>query len=194
MKLTVTTPLAIVVEADGVAHLRAEDETGAFGILAGHADFLTALAVSVASWRDDRGAEHHVAVRGGMLEVRGGDTIAIATPEAVPGDDLRHLESEVLARFRRQLAEEQAARTDAQRLYLAAIRQIVRFLRAESGAGDAGAILAVGPTTVRAHDARACRTTGPTTPSGSTRRSGCGASGASAGSAKASARSGRTWR
>ena len=124
MRLTVTTPLAIVVEADDVVHLRAEDETGAFGILPGHADFLTALTVSVASWRDDRGAEHQLAVRGGMLEVRGGDTIAIATPEAVPDDDLHRLESEVLARFRRRLAEEQAARTDAQRLYLAAIRQI----------------------------------------------------------------------
>ncbi len=131
MRLTVTTPLAIVVEADDVAHLRAEDETGAFGILPGHADFLTALTVSVASWRDGRGAEHHVAVRGGMLEVRGGNAIAIASPEAVSGDDLRQLESEVLTRFRRQLAEEQTARTDAQRLYLAAIRQIVRFLRAE---------------------------------------------------------------
>jgi F-type H+-transporting ATPase subunit epsilon len=131
VKLTVTTPLAIVVDADNVTHLRAEDETGAFGILPGHADFLTALAVSVASWRDDRGAEHHVAVRGGMLEVRGGKAITIASPEAVAGGDLRQLESEVLARFHRQLAEEQAARADAQRLYLAAIRQIARFLRDE---------------------------------------------------------------
>ena len=97
MRLTVATPLAIVVEADDVVHLRAEDETGAFGILPGHADFLTALAVSVASWRDERGVEHHIAVRGGMLEVRGGDTIAIASPEAVAGDDLHRLEVEVLA-------------------------------------------------------------------------------------------------
>ena len=131
MKLTVATPLAIVIDTDDVAHLRAEDETGAFGILPGHADFLTALAVSVASWRDKRGVEHHVAVRGGMLEVRGGNAIAVATPEAVPGDHLHRLESEVLARFRRQLAEERSARTDAQRLYLAAIRQIVRFIRNE---------------------------------------------------------------
>lgn len=129
MNLTVTTPLAIVAEADDVGHLRAEDETGAFGILSGHADFLTALAVSVVSWRDRRGTEHHVAVRGGMLEVRGGQTIAIATPEAVCDDDLDQLESEVLVRFRRQLEEEQAARIDAQRLYLAAIRQICRLLR-----------------------------------------------------------------
>ncbi len=131
MKLTVTTPLAIVIDTNDVAHLRAEDATGAFGILPGHADFLTALALSVASWRNQRGVEHHVAVRGGMLEVQGGSAIAIATPEAVPGDDLHRLESEVLARFRRQLAEERAACLDAQRLYLAAIRQIVRFLRAE---------------------------------------------------------------
>ena len=144
MRLTIATPLAIVIEAGDVAHRRAEDETGAFGILPGHADFLTALAVSVASWRDDRGAEHHVAVRGGMLEVRDGDAIAIATPEAVPGDDLHRLESEVLARFRRQLVEEQEARTDAQRLYLAAIRQIARFLRAES-APAMPAAPAVGP-------------------------------------------------
>jgi len=139
MKLTVTTPLAIAVDTDDVAHLRAEDATGAFGILPGHADFLTALAVSVASWRDHRGLEHHVAVRGGMLEVRDGQMIAIATSEAVLGDDLRHLENEVLARFRRQLAEEQTARTDAQRLYLAAIRRIVRLLRGGDSRATAGA-------------------------------------------------------
>ena len=145
MRLSVTTPLAIVAEADNVVHLRAEDESGAFGILAGHADFLTALAVSVVSWRDDRGAEHHIALRGGMLEVRGGDTIAIASPEAVPGDDLHHLEADVLTGFRRRLAEEQAARTDARRLYLAAIRQIVRFIRTESPPVMPGGA-AVGPT------------------------------------------------
>jgi F-type H+-transporting ATPase subunit epsilon len=140
VNLTVTTPLAIAVDTGGVAHLRAEDATGAFGILPGHADFLTALAVSVASWRDESGREHHIAVRGGMLEVRDGRTIAIATPEAVVGDDLRHLEVEVLARFRRQLAEEQTARTDAQRLYLAAIRQILRLLRGGNGPAPRGAI------------------------------------------------------
>jgi F-type H+-transporting ATPase subunit epsilon len=145
VRLTVTTPLAIVIEVSDVAHLRAEDETGAFGILPGQADFLTALAVSVASWRDDRGVEHHVAVRGGMLEVRDGDAIEIATPEAVRADDLHRLESEVLAKFRRQLVEEQVARTDAQRLYLAAIRQIARFLRTE-GAPAMSAPPAAGPS------------------------------------------------
>ena len=127
MRLTVTTPLAIVTETADVAHLRAEDQTGAFGILPGHADFLTALSISVATWRDRTGAEHHVAVRGGMLQVRGGKTITIATREASASDDLHRLETEVLTAFRRQSEEEQAARTGAQRLYLAAIRQICRI-------------------------------------------------------------------
>jgi F-type H+-transporting ATPase subunit epsilon len=145
MRLTVTTPLAIVVDTDDVMHLRAEDETGSFGILPAHADFLTALAVSVVSWRGDRGEEHHVALRGGVLEVRDGKTIAIATPEAVLGDDLGVLEGEVLARFRNALAEERAARTDAQRLYLAAIRLICRYLRRESPGGGLGARAGVSP-------------------------------------------------
>lgn len=129
MNLTVTTPLAIVIKADNVVHVRAEDDTGAFGILRGHADFLTALAISVVSWRDQEGAEHHIAVRGGMLAVSGGNTIAIATREAIADDDLHRLESEVLATFQRRNEEEITARTDAQRLYLAAIRQIYRFIR-----------------------------------------------------------------
>ncbi len=131
MRLVVTTPLAIIVEAPDVAHLRAEDETGAFGILPGHADFLTALSISVVSWRDEAGAEHHVAVRGGMLEMRGGAAITVATREAIASDDLKRLETEVIASFRRTIEEDRTARTDAQRLYLAAIRQICRFLRSD---------------------------------------------------------------
>lgn len=129
MRLTVSTPLAIVVETGDVAHLRAEDATGAFGILPGHADFLTALAVSVVTWRDARGAEHHLAVREGMLRVRAGEEISVATREAVASDDLARLETDVLTRFRRNIADERAARMDAQRLYLAAMRRILTAIR-----------------------------------------------------------------
>jgi len=131
MKLVVTTPLAIAVDDGDAAHLRAEDETGAFGVLPGHADFLTALSNSVVTWRDRAGGEHHAAVRGGMLQVLGGDIITIATREAIVSDDLAHLQTEVLTAFRRETEEEKSARTDAQRLYLAAIRQISRFLKSE---------------------------------------------------------------
>jgi F-type H+-transporting ATPase subunit epsilon len=143
MRLLITTPLAVITEVDDVRHLRAEDETGAFGILPGHADFLTALSLSLVSWRDAAGAEHHVAVRDGMLEVRGGTAISIATREAVVGDDLHRLETEVLVSFQRRSDEERTAHTDAQRLYLAAIRQICRFLRPERARPLAGGTAAI---------------------------------------------------
>ena len=133
MKLTVTTPFAIAAEAGDVVSLRAEDKTGGFGILPGHADFVTVLTVSVLSWRDAQGDTHHMAVRGGMLEVRGGGTVSVATREAVCDDDLQRLETEVLARLRRETAEEQTAHADSQRLYLEAIRRIYRFLRPGRG-------------------------------------------------------------
>jgi F-type H+-transporting ATPase subunit epsilon len=131
----VITPLAIIADSEGVAHVRGEDETGAFGILPGHADFLTALSLSVVSWRDLEGGEHHLAVRGGMLEVRDGKLITIATREAVAGEDLGWLQTEVLATFRRRTDEEKKSRTDAQRLYIAAIRQICRYLKPRTAAG-----------------------------------------------------------
>jgi F-type H+-transporting ATPase subunit epsilon len=129
MKLIVATPLATLIETERVVHVRAEDATGAFGVLENHADFVTVLSVSVLSWREASGAEHHVAVRGGVLEVRGGHSVVVATPEAVAGDDLHVLESEVLARYREQLDAERAARVDAERLRIAAIRRIIALLR-----------------------------------------------------------------
>jgi len=138
MKLIVATPLATLIDVDGVLHVRAEDRTGAFGVLERHADFLTVLGVSVLSWREATGAEHHVAVRGGMLEVRGGRAVLVATPEAVAGDDLAVLESDVLARFRQRLDAERAARVDAERLRIGAIRQIITLLRPERAATMGG--------------------------------------------------------
>jgi F-type H+-transporting ATPase subunit epsilon len=131
MRLEVTTPFATVLRTDEAVHVRAEDATGAFGILPGHADFLTVLEVSVLSWRDSQHRERFVAVRGGMLSVREGRSVSVATPEAVAGEDLRRLEADVLTRFQRQRDEERAAHTADQRLQLAAIRQIMRLLRPE---------------------------------------------------------------
>lgn len=133
MKLTVATPLAVITEAEDVAHVRAEDETGAFGILPGHANFLTALTLSVISWRDSAGQEHHIAVRGGVLEVAGGAAVTIASREAVADDDLHRLETNVIAGFHKRNQEEQAARTDERRLYLSAIERIFKLLEPTRG-------------------------------------------------------------
>jgi F-type H+-transporting ATPase subunit epsilon len=130
VRLRITTPLAIAVDADDVRHVRAEDATGAFGIQPHHGRLITHLAISVVTWRDGAGREHHVAVRGGVLATNA-EAVDIATREATAGDDLEQLERDVIARFHRQEATEQAARGGAARIELAAIRRICDYLRGE---------------------------------------------------------------
>ncbi len=130
MRLLVTTPMSVVVDAKPVSHVRAEDETGAFGILPGHADFMTVLAVSVITWRNHSDIEHHVAVRGGVLMVRDGDVVEVATRDAVGEDSLRQLGDAVLEQFRNDAHAEEESRFSATRLHLAAIRQVQRYLEA----------------------------------------------------------------
>ena len=96
MRLLVTTPTAIVADRQNVIAVRAEDTTGSFGILEGHADFLTALTVCVIAWRESDGIQRFCAVRHGVFSVRAGKEVAIATREALVGDDLDHLEGVVL--------------------------------------------------------------------------------------------------
>jgi F-type H+-transporting ATPase subunit epsilon len=129
MELVIATPTAIVVNADNVHYVRAEDSTGAFGIQSGHADFLTALAISVLTWRDDAGLEHYAAVRGGVLRVRQGRSVEVATREAILGDNLKNLREGVLAHMSKHAETEQAARLGALGLQQAAIQRIYRYLR-----------------------------------------------------------------
>jgi F-type H+-transporting ATPase subunit epsilon len=129
MKLVVTTPTEIAVDEEPVRYVRAEDSSGAFGIEPRHADLLTTLAICVVRWRDDRNVEHYVAVRGGVLRVREGKVVEIATREAVVNDDLLHLRSQVLSAMVKNVEAEQSARSGALRLEHAAIRQIYRYLR-----------------------------------------------------------------
>lgn len=130
MRLLVTTPTAVIVDADDVSHVRAEDETGAFGVLPGHADFITVLAVSVITWRNRADHLHHVAVRGGVLMVRDGSLVEVATRDAVGEDTLRQLGRAVLDRFRAETEAETQARVSTTRLQVATIRQLQRYLEA----------------------------------------------------------------
>ena len=129
MRLRIVTPLAVVVEEEGVVALRAEDASGSFGVLPGHADLLTSLAISVVSWRSADGARRFCAVRRGVLTVTAGRAIDIASREAVPGDDLATLDEMVLGRFRADSETERTERVESTRLQLNAIRQIVSRLR-----------------------------------------------------------------
>ncbi len=129
MRLLITEPTALVADHADVASLRAEDESGGFGILDGHADFLTVLAPSVLSWRHVDGRRGYCAVRHGVLSVRGGREVAVATRQARLGTDLESLERTVIDRFHTEDEAERAARVAATRLHMQAIRRVIAALR-----------------------------------------------------------------
>jgi F-type H+-transporting ATPase subunit epsilon len=126
MRLVITTPMAVIADITDVVHVRAEDESGSFGILEHHDEFLTALAVSVVSWRQASGREGHCAVRGGVLSVSGGKEVAIATRQAVMGDDLGHLADKVIAELKREAEQDEAAWTHSARMRLRVLRELSR--------------------------------------------------------------------
>lgn len=131
MRLRIVTPLSVAVDADDVASIRAEDASGGFGVLPGHADFITTLSPSVVSWRSGGDGWHHCAVRGGTFCVEAGDTATVTSREAVCDDDLETLETTVLERFAADAEAEKAEHVGGKRIQLAAIRQIMRHLRPE---------------------------------------------------------------
>ncbi|TYO91609.1 F0F1 ATP synthase subunit epsilon [Oceanicella actignis] len=145
MRLRVMTPVAQVLDAPEVAAIRAADASGAFGILPGHADFVTLLETGALSWRDRAGRESHVAVRGGVLRVRGGALVEVAARDARCGDDLAALAREVLAEYSRRDAEETRARAEAARLHVAAARRLREVLEARRRPAPVPATPAFGP-------------------------------------------------
>ena len=124
MRLRIVTPLAVVID-EAALSVRAEDTSGSFGILPGHADFLTSLALSVVEWTRADSTRHYCAVRRGMCSVSGGADIAVATREAVPSDDLAALGGTVLARFHADIERDRSERFESTQLQLDAIRRIV---------------------------------------------------------------------
>lgn len=134
MRLRIVTPLSVVVDEEAES-LRAEDASGSFGIRPNHAQFLTALAVSILSWRTAE-RERFCALRGGVLTVTGGSIVAIATREAVVGDDLATLDAEVLTRFQTDADQERVEHVETMRLQMHAIRQMINGLRRGADTGQ----------------------------------------------------------
>jgi F-type H+-transporting ATPase subunit epsilon len=132
MRLRIISPSSIVLDLADVVSVRAEDETGSFGILDRHTDFLTVLTVSVIGWRHADGRPGYCAARRGILSVRAGTEVEVATSEAVLGNNLELLEQTVLTRFRHNLDVERAARTESLQLEARAIRRIMKYLRPDS--------------------------------------------------------------
>jgi F-type H+-transporting ATPase subunit epsilon len=139
LHLTIATPARVLFDSTEVVALRAEDATGSFGILPGHAAFLTVLAPSVLRWHAADGVEHFCAVKEGVLRVSGGHEIAIACREGVmgaSGTSLEVLEAQVEAARAAHIDAVRRARVDETRLHAQAMRQLLRYLRPSARPAD----------------------------------------------------------
>lgn len=128
LHLTITTPAAVLIDDAAVRSVRAEDESGGFGILAGHADLLTVLPASVVRWRGDDDAEHYCALRGGVMTVAEGRLVSIACREGSLGDDLATLEARVASLRASETDADRRHRVEQTRLHAQAVRQLIRLL------------------------------------------------------------------
>ncbi|MDG0024399.1 F0F1 ATP synthase subunit epsilon [Trinickia sp. Y13] len=137
LRLTLATPSEMLVDSADIVALRAEDATGSFGILPGHADFLTVLAPCVLRWRTADGRRRYCAVSGGVLRVADGARVSIACREAELGEALDTLETQVRETRAARADAARKARVEQTRLNAHAIRQILKYLR-PGPANDAG--------------------------------------------------------
>jgi len=133
MRLQIVTPLAVEADLTDIVTVRADDRTGSFMILPDHADFITVLAITVVEWSTAAGEKGHIAVRGGILRVEGGDLVQIATRQAVSGPTLETLGTAVLDQLRDEAEAEAKTRVAATRLHMGLIRQLDRYLQTGRG-------------------------------------------------------------
>ena len=139
MRLLITEPMRVVVNDTNVASVSAEDASGSFGILPGHADLVTALTPSIVTWQLADGQRRWCAVRRGVLSVSAGRQVAIATRQAECGEDPVQLEHTVRARLQAMRDSERQSRVAATKLHAATIREIIRALRPNARNQNGGA-------------------------------------------------------
>lgn len=129
LRLTIATPSEMLIDCPDVVAFRAEDMTGSFGILPGHADFLTVLAPCVLRWRTADDLRRFCAINSGVLRVVDGNYVGVACRDAELDDTLETLEARVRAAREARVDAARRAQVEQTRLNARAIRQILRYLR-----------------------------------------------------------------
>ncbi len=132
LHLVIATPARVLLDDAEVASVRAEDDTGSFGIEPGHAAFLTVLVPSLIRWRGPDAVEHYCAIEAGVLRVADGQRVSVVCRDGVLGDSIPELEARVGASRRKQADAAHRARADQTGLHARAVRQLLRYLRPET--------------------------------------------------------------
>jgi F-type H+-transporting ATPase subunit epsilon len=125
LTLEIATPTRLVV-AETVDEVVAPGSEGYFGVLPGHAPFLTTLGIGVVSYRSGRD-EHELAVAGGFAEVRNDKVIILADTAERPEEIDRGRAERAKERAERRLSGRTQEEVDYVRCQTSLARALTRL-------------------------------------------------------------------
>jgi F-type H+-transporting ATPase subunit epsilon len=125
LNLEITTPTRLVV-ADTVDEVVAPGIEGSFGVLPGHAPFLTTLGVGIVTYRIGRD-EQRLAIAGGFAEVRNDKVIILADSAERPEEIDRTRAEAAKERAERRLSGRSQEEVDYARCQAALARALTRL-------------------------------------------------------------------
>ena len=125
-RLSVVTPTRIFERE--IIHIRLKDETGFFGVMKNHIDFLTVLVPSLCYYRDVRDREMFLAVNGGILDVRGG-TASLTSREVHESEDAEKLAEIIEKTILDRTGAEQAFRKMLEGIERSFMEKTIEFVR-----------------------------------------------------------------
>ena len=125
LSLEITTPMRLVV-AEQVDEVVAPGIEGYFGVLPGHAPFLTTLGTGIVTYRIGRD-EHQLAVSGGFAEVRNDKVIILADTAERPAEIDRARAERARERAERRLSGRAQEEVDYARCQIALARAVTRL-------------------------------------------------------------------
>ena len=128
LTLEIATPTRLVV-AETVDEIVIPGSQGYFGVLPGHAAFLTTLGIGELMYRTGRD-EHYLAVANGFAEVRNDKVIVLADTTERPEEIDRARAARARERAERRLAGRVEEEVDYNRALAALARALARLLTA----------------------------------------------------------------
>lgn len=125
-KLNIVTPAAMF--SRDITHIRLRDESGFFGIMKGHTDFLTVLLPSLCYYRDSGGKEVFLAVNAGVFSVRKG-IATLTSREVFESADPQKLAELIESAFEQRRKSEAALHEMLGNIEKSFVEKMAGFLR-----------------------------------------------------------------
>lgn len=115
MTLTVNVPSRVILQQSGVFRLIAESPSGHFGLYPHRLDCIMPLVPGILVYEAADNPEQYLAVDEGVL-VKTGLSVVVSVRSAVPGSDLKEMQTLVEQDFMRLGEQEQQVRTALARI------------------------------------------------------------------------------